>query len=355
MKKRTFFVPCFVLLAIQLSIAQDVIVVEPGKPCPMTGLRQDGSLPDQPHQQQNLMKNRYNFPKASDFNSSITLDAVLKPGDDRSRFSQGEAAQISGYVMEVKPGGAELCNCKTTNKQYYDTHIAIAASSNDLDETHWMIVEVTPRIRNIMLSTKGLDWTTDALKNTILHRNVTFQGWMMLDNDHIHEARNTHPNDPNHNNWRATCWEIHPVTSIEIEDQPIAAVVNNNIEAPENPIIATSTQPPSSTDMNTNTTPQQMLYLVVLCALLGMAGQAIRFVAGIRKSAQPNVKNIGDVIISKQMLVGLFISLAIGAIAGILAAVNNMGATQLDKSSIIAFIAAGYAGTDLIEGFVLNK
>src|SRR6267378_3510545 len=110
MRKTLTLISCLSVFVIRSSQAQDVIMVEPGKPCPMTGLRQDGSLPDQAHQQQDLLKNRYNFPNSSDFENSITIDAILKPGDDRTRFSQSKAAQITGYVMEVKPGGAELCN-----------------------------------------------------------------------------------------------------------------------------------------------------------------------------------------------------------------------------------------------------
>src|SRR6266849_11174819 len=54
MRKTLTLISCLIVFVIRPSQAQDVIMVEPGKPCPMTGLRQDGSLPDQAHQQQDL-------------------------------------------------------------------------------------------------------------------------------------------------------------------------------------------------------------------------------------------------------------------------------------------------------------
>lgn len=55
------------------------------------------------------------------------------------------------------------------------------------------------------------------------------------------------------------------------------------------------------------------------------------------------------------MLITLMIALIVEGIGGVLAAVNSVGKINIfDKSTIIAFIAAGYVGTDLIEGFVIH-
>jgi hypothetical protein len=45
------------------------------------------------------------------------------------------------------------------------------------------------------------------------HR-VRFKGWLLFDREHADEAENTKPGRAA--NWRATAWEIHPVTTIEV-------------------------------------------------------------------------------------------------------------------------------------------
>jgi hypothetical protein len=46
---------------------------------------------------------------------------------------------------------------------------------------------------------------------------VRITGWLFFDEAHLHEATNTDPNDNAGNkNWRSTCWEIHPITSIQV-------------------------------------------------------------------------------------------------------------------------------------------
>jgi hypothetical protein len=47
---------------------------------------------------------------------------------------------------------------------------------------------------------------------------VLFQGWMLYDHIHANESQSTAPNNPN--NWRATPWEVHPVTYYEILPGP---------------------------------------------------------------------------------------------------------------------------------------
>jgi hypothetical protein len=101
-------------------------------------------------------------------------------------------------------------------------------------------------------------------------------------------------------------------------------------------------------------TPLNTLIIILLGAILGMVGQGIRVVVGIKKVGDEAVKtgqDQKDLIQTKQLALSLFIAFAIGAIAGVLAAVTS---TELSfsKTTIIAFIAAGYAGTDFIEGFI---
>lgn len=164
----------------------------------------------------NTQKNRYDIPDSTQINYAITMQAILAPGNDRNRFNAGDAAEVTGYVYDVKVGGDESCNCHARDPQYRDTHIELVDSASETDESQCVIVEVTPRIRALMAK-QGIDWSTDNLRNMFKGHYVTVTGWMLFDVEHTRQAHNTAPH--NRKDWRATCWEIHPVTSIKLAEK----------------------------------------------------------------------------------------------------------------------------------------
>jgi hypothetical protein len=163
-------------------------------------------------QQLNYMKNRSSSPKAKDIKPAITLEAVLAVGKDTNRWSDNYAAEIEGVVFDVKLGGIESTNCRAQDIADRDTHIEIVRSMDDSGSTRRMIVEVTPRLR-AMAAKRGLDWSTQALQALKGHK-VKIKGWMLFDFEHFDESENTAPK--RRDNWRATAWEIHPVTEMTI-------------------------------------------------------------------------------------------------------------------------------------------
>jgi hypothetical protein len=166
----------------------------------------------------NKLKNRCTFPQSSDFISDISLAKILEPGDDKDRWSNYKAARIRGYVYEVKSGGVETCNCKEHEEVDKDTHIEIVADPMEEGKTQRMIVEITPRMRDIMYH-RGEDWSTRTLRDKFLGRWVDVEGWLLFDDEHEMNAENTNPGRTR--NWRATAWEIHPITSIKVVDRYI--------------------------------------------------------------------------------------------------------------------------------------
>jgi hypothetical protein len=209
---------CGALLAFALvlgsaTLAQDVIKLG-GKSCGLTGDAKTKAA-----KELNRLKNQSQGPVGGDIDESITLEKILQPGDDLDRFENRTGARVTGYVVNVKPGGVETCNCHARAVDDIDTHIEIALSKN-ADKTELMIVEVTPRLR-AQVSDHGLDWSTNALRDRYKGKWVTFTGWMMFDTEHINEAENTNPGGSK--NWRATCWEIHPITAIKVAAAPAAA------------------------------------------------------------------------------------------------------------------------------------
>ena len=165
----------------------------------------------------NRLKNRFATP--SSVNSAVTLEAILEPGDDLSRWRTSDAARITGIVASVIPGGRrESCNCDRDDLR--DIHINIVLDEADVEEpTRYVIAEITPRMRSL-----HPEWTFNFVKS-LEGKRVRFTGWMLFDGMHSLESLNT--KNRSHQQcgslevneiWRATAWEIHPVTDITVLD-----------------------------------------------------------------------------------------------------------------------------------------
>jgi hypothetical protein len=181
------------------------------------GCRVEGDAKSVAVQALNRLKNRYSAPALHDFDRSVTLAAMLAPGFDENRWKDTKAAEIIGYVHDVKVGGVESSNCGAKDPLYRDTHIELVLDPMNAGGPKRLIVEVTPRWRH-MMQEKGVDWTTRGLRKALLGRWVKVQGWLFFDTEHKNRSENTNPG--REQNWRATAWEIHPVTSIEIVQRP---------------------------------------------------------------------------------------------------------------------------------------
>jgi len=165
----------------------------------------------------NQLKNRYTVPTDSQINHAITLSALLAPGDDKTRWNSTSGAEVTGFVLDVKPGGSETCNCGKTDPVHTDAHIELVLHAADTATTQSVVVEVTPRLQAIMRN-GGTDWSAKTLRKQIFHKWVKVHGWMTFDSQHANAAENTNPGGAH--NWRATAWEIHPVTDIQVVPAP---------------------------------------------------------------------------------------------------------------------------------------
>jgi hypothetical protein len=156
------------------------------------------------------LKNRTVFPQAADFDSRVTLDALLQPGDDCNRWSPNHAARIQGYVIDVAYAGPEATNCFNPCRR--DVHILIA-NRKDAPKTEQVVVEVTPNLRD-WAGEQGIDWSERVLQQQLVGHWCEFEGWLYFDLGHAEESENTAAH--RRGNWRATAWEIHPVTKIRV-------------------------------------------------------------------------------------------------------------------------------------------
>jgi len=156
------------------------------------------------------LKNRTTLPQTSDFDNSFALGKVLERGDDTDRWSTSRAGTLDGYVVTIGNASVELANCYVPCSR--DIHVNVALRP-DAPAREQIVLEVTPRMRS-WASRQGLDWSEKTLRRELLGRFVHFEGWLLFDWTHAKEAENTSPGNPT--NWRATAWEIHPVTSFKI-------------------------------------------------------------------------------------------------------------------------------------------
>lgn len=157
-----------------------------------------------------MLKNRTALPRAEDFDGRATLDALLQPGDDRGRWSETRAASVEGFVVGVERGGVEAANCYSLTNR--DAHVYLALRP-DAPPRERLVAEVTPRL-HAWAEGRGLDWSEETLRRELIGRRVRVEGWMLFDIEHDGESENTAPGRAQ--NWRATAWELHPITSLEV-------------------------------------------------------------------------------------------------------------------------------------------
>jgi len=205
-----------ILIVVSLLILVGPLYAQ--KPAPFKGCAPEGnSKPtkanptgklSKPKQDLNLLKNRDTEPTSID--DSVTLTAIMQPSND-SKFKPTQGASIVGFVAHVKPGEPqETCNCARTD--IADIHIDVVLKAADAQtSSKYMIVEITPRYQD-----KLGDLAT--VKAAIEGKWVKFTGWMLYDVVHKSNAKNTNPNGKAI--WRATAWEVHPITAFDVVPAP---------------------------------------------------------------------------------------------------------------------------------------
>jgi hypothetical protein len=192
----------------------DDYILQDGTKCGLEGTAKSDTGKDL-----NRHKNRSAAPTDDQIAPEVSLTAMLAPGNDLTRFDQDKGARLTAFVVDVKPGGkAETCNCGAKDPIDMDTHIELGLAE-DVPGIQRVIIEVTPRLRQQMKD-KGEDWSTKALSKKIKGKWVEVSGWLLFDSMHVDGAENTNPGGEM--NWRATCWEIHPITSLKVLNQPPA-------------------------------------------------------------------------------------------------------------------------------------
>lgn len=182
--------------------------------CPAEGKRKatkknaKGNVPTR-EQGLNVRKNRGTSPSAAKIVNSLTLASLISAKEEPD-LDFNKAATITAFVADVKDGEpGESCNCGRADLK--DIHIAVVLNEADRnDKTKHVVFEITPRFEDKLGS-------FETVRNQIDGKWVKFTGWLTYDYKHRGNARNRKKKG---NIWRATAWEVHPVTSFKVVPAP---------------------------------------------------------------------------------------------------------------------------------------
>jgi hypothetical protein len=155
-------------------------------------------------------------------NQSSLLDQLRKLGE-------GEVVGAMGYMYSVKPEGPESSNCQLEpgdNNENVDFHIYMGFDSSLASKIrnktltpadrkqvnpNSVIIEMTPHYR----ATYHPEWTLDAVKSAA-GQQIRVVGQLLVDNEHFVKSQDCGREDHTDKCWRATVWELHPVTRFEV-------------------------------------------------------------------------------------------------------------------------------------------
>jgi hypothetical protein len=181
-------------------------------PCPPQG---DATRPE--IRALNEKKARNDTPADDDVDETVTMEALLEPGDDSLRWQVGAAIEVVAWVVEVRDGGPTSANCHSADAAEHDTILELTPDADVFDRAHRVFAAVTPARRRLM-GKNGEDWSTRSLRAQYLHRYVAVMGWLVYDPEAAGRAVNTAEN-AGPSITRATAWEIHPATGIELAEE----------------------------------------------------------------------------------------------------------------------------------------
>ncbi|MFZ0706999.1 MAG: hypothetical protein WAM71_15430 [Candidatus Korobacteraceae bacterium] len=143
-------------------------------------------------------------------------------------LGEGSLQGALGYLYAITPetgGTGETSNCKLTQSESdVDFHIFIGFDSNRAaeiltspnsaklaDKAKSIVVEMTPHYRAAFQP----NWTSEVVKS-VRGRKVKVVGQLMVDNDHNDTKDDCGVIGATSNCWRATVWELHPVTMFQV-------------------------------------------------------------------------------------------------------------------------------------------
>ncbi len=194
----------------------------------------------------NLMKNQLSWATTQPEGFFTTLqeyqdlEAKLPDGLGKSNhgdnlaalanLGEGRIHGVIGYLYDIKVEGKESSNCQLeggTDNENVDYHIFIGfdgdlakkiqdkkpltAEEHKAVTQQSVIVEMTPQYRD----QNHPEWTAEAVAAQ-KGKQVKVIGQLMVDNEHYVSGQDCGRKDHTANCWRASVWELHPVTDFQV-------------------------------------------------------------------------------------------------------------------------------------------
>lgn len=168
----------------------------------------------------NRSKNRSDEPDEADVvDMSLTEVKALSEdlpngwhqGDSRVSFTgpgkEGQPVRVMAYLWKSKREHGESCNCGLdasgiTGQLLTDIHMVLTGKKNS-KESSSVTAEITPRVRDKRPDPNTWHWSSIHTKDK---KFIRVTGWLMLDTHHLVGSPLV----------RATNWEVHPITKLEI-------------------------------------------------------------------------------------------------------------------------------------------
>ena len=137
---------------------------------------------------------------------AIPADYSASDWDIVRRYTQ-RAVSLEGYIAEVIQARDGATYGRPPDQGDLHVHLRAVRSSQCSPagpRGGQIVTEVTPHFQP-----PKTDWSYEALIDLCQRQvRVRISGWLMHDYAHIKDI----------GNWRASAWEIHPVTNIEVRD-----------------------------------------------------------------------------------------------------------------------------------------
>jgi uncharacterized protein YgiM (DUF1202 family) len=186
------------LLAAHTNAVGQPLVIDGETVCGPTGT----PTTDAKKQALNRNKNRTDIPGDSAY-VKIGWEDLRDLPVSHAEDLPGAPVVVEGFLVhKVKQEGAESPNCRLTDANEVDWHIYMTDTAGLDNISKAVIVETTARTRPLH------KWVKPDL-DQVVNKNVPVRisGWLLYDYEHVSVI----------GSQRASVWEVHPITKIEIK------------------------------------------------------------------------------------------------------------------------------------------
>jgi hypothetical protein len=152
------------------------------------------------------------MPQPSSWNTGADRASIRGPG------REGAAVSVTGFLLKAKAEGKESCNCGLSHRADTDVHLVLVSKMPEAKtkeaiaevEKDSVTAEITPRVRG-----KNEKWLYRNV-NDLEGSYIRVTGYLMLDSKHFPQAQVLQGERLNRGLSRATNWEVHPITQLEV-------------------------------------------------------------------------------------------------------------------------------------------